>query len=579
MHDGMEVGSPVGVALGSSLGTQEGKLLGSLDEMVLGAPDGILDGSPLGSPEGLQLGLPEGNVVGIALGLLDGSLVVGKPLGAPEGIKVGSPLGFLEGAIDGIPLGRHDGLLLGSPEGHPVGASVGAAVDRQDGSLLGVLVGIPEGEAEGLQLGCPDGSLLGLQVGNALGHPLGCPDDCPVGCSEGSPEGLLVGSPVGLHVGVPVGSHVGALDGSPDGWLVGTPEGSAVGSLVGWPVGTPEGTAVGSPVGTLLGIAEGRQLGIADGIPDGSPLGTHDGSPEGSLVASPVGNDVGYSHVPNTFWTRCPSRSTTSMTEFWINQAKPRGDFTGSDVLLRINELTDPVPTTTLRILLLFRSVTYATSSFAVNTNEDGKLNAALVPIPSTRAGLPEPATVTTSIVESISFRILCSVVAINANVSSCDKTMNRGLFILAVVPTPSKEPRTPEPATVVTVNVDNTSWRMTSFALSAIKAKVRSLDSTIPRGDLKWALVPVPSLLPLVPFPAKVVTVAEEITICLTRCPPRPEHVLSANTPSEAIVTSKGLFNMTDVPIPSWPPATPAPTNVLTTPDAMCNCRILWLL
>jgi hypothetical protein len=83
----------------------------------------------------------------------------------------------------------------------------------------------------------------------------------------------------------------------------------------------------------------------------------------------------------------------------------------------------------------------------------------------------------------------------------------------LTLVPVPSTKPGV-DPARVVTEAVEISMRRIRERALSAMRAKRPSEEMLIPFGRLKYELVPMPFVLPVVDkVPARVVTDAVEMT------------------------------------------------------------------
>jgi hypothetical protein len=171
---------------------------GALDgTWVVGAVVGALVGALIGASEGVPIVL-----VGSAVGLSEGTEIVGNEVGASEGaFVVGVAVGWLVGgAVVGADelgdwVGDDEGDVLGAPVGaEALGRLVGDAVvgTAVGASVVGACVGGPAvGKSTGLLLGC---LVVGLDDGASLGAEL-------VGF-------LVVGSRVGVSTGV--GSWLGA---------------------------------------------------------------------------------------------------------------------------------------------------------------------------------------------------------------------------------------------------------------------------------------------------------------------------------------------------------------------------------
>jgi hypothetical protein len=88
-----------------------------------------------------------------------------------------------------------------------------------------------------------------------------------------------------------------------------------------------------------------------------------------------------------------------------------------------------------------------------------------------------------------------------------------------AFEPTPFAYPEdSTSPAYVVTTAVEISTRRIRLFPMSATNANTPPAEMETPRGEENPALAPVPSLLPPLIVPARVVTSAVEIIILRTR-------------------------------------------------------------
>jgi hypothetical protein len=105
-------------------------------------------------------------------------------------------------------------------------------------------------------------------------------------------------------------------------------------------------------------------------------------------------------------------------------------------------------------------------------------------------------------------------VSATNANVASREIVTPFGIKNWAMVPVPSHLPLAPSPAIVVTILVEISIFRIMLFVESATNEYVPSGELQIPKRFENSAFVPTPFVSPINPEPTKVVTVAVEIII-----------------------------------------------------------------
>jgi hypothetical protein len=140
-----------------------------------------------------------------------------------------------------------------------------------------------------------------------------------------------------------------------------------------------------------------------------------------------------------------------------------------------------------------------------------------------------------------------------------------RGTLKVASVPSPSLSPAVPLPARVVTFAVA-ISKRRTRMLYESPMYSIPFACKVAEVGKLNCALVPLPSAKPQVPLPASVVTADEERSMARILHPDC--STMKAALPSEASAIPVGLVNIAAVPTPLLPPATPLPAIVETKPD-----------
>ena len=92
--------------------------------------------------------------------------------------------------------------------------------------------------------------------------------------------------------------------------------------------------------------------------------------------------------------------------------------------------------------------------------------------------------------------------------------------------------------------------------------------------GRLKRAAAPVPSALPAVPAPARVVTTPAAVIRRIALL----EESATYTMPSVPTATPKGALNRAAAPVPSALPRVPSPASVVTTPAGEIR-RILLLI
>jgi hypothetical protein len=142
-------------------------------------------------------------------------------------------------------------------------------------------------------------------------------------------------------------------------------------------------------------------------------------------------------------------------------------------------------------------------------------LNEAAVPTPFVEPGLLEPATVTTSLVETVIIRIMWlpqSATAMRAPPGENDTP--KGLVNEALVPTPSAEPGIVEPAMVMTSLLETVTIRTIWSLLPPTARNAPSGENDTPRGRVNEASVPTPFAEPGLVEPATVTTSLVETVI-----------------------------------------------------------------
>ena len=176
------------------------------------------------------------------------------------------------------------------------------------------------------------------------------------------------------------------------------------------------------------------------------------------------------------------------------------------------------------------------------------------MPYPSKNPAVP-PAKVVTFPFELI-IRILLLVVS--ATYTLLEFTaIPCGYLNCALVPYPSINPRVP-PAKVLTYTFE----LIIRIALLSLSATYTLLEFTaIPCGLLNCALVPYPSLDPIVP-PAKVLTYTFELIIRILLLVVSATYILVEST-----AIPYGKLNLAFVPYPSINPKDALPAKVLTYP------------
>jgi len=131
-----------------------------------------------------------------------------------------------------------------------------------------------------------------------------------------------------------------------------------------------------------------------------------------------------------------------------------------------------------------------------------------------------------------------------------------------AVVPTPSRKLQLPEPARVVTAP-DSTLRALNLWPpLSTTYNNPEDALNASPTGALKVAAIPIPSVDPAVPLPAIVLTTPEGLqdrTLLLEVSPMYTVEVIGFT------VMPWGALNEAVTPVPSMKAFIPLPASVLT--------------
>ena len=187
-----------------------------------------------------------------------------------------------------------------------------------------------------------------------------------------------------------------------------------------------------------------------------------------------------------------------------------------------------------------------------------GKLKLAAVPVASVDPVVPEPANVVTTPADVI-LRILLIPVSATNKFPELSIVIPNGELKVAAVPVASKEPFEPEPANVVTTPAD-VILRILLLLVSATY-KFPELSAVTPYGELKVAAVPVESKEPATPEPANVVTTPADVILRILLL------LLSATNkfPELSAITPLGKLKVAAVPVASVEPATPDPAKVDT--------------
>mmetsp|Transcript_36206 Transcript_36206/g.84853 ORF Transcript_36206/g.84853 Transcript_36206/m.84853 type:complete len:206 (-) Transcript_36206:2669-3286(-) len=159
---------------------------------------------------------------------------------------------------------------------------------------------------------------------------------------------------------------------------------------------------------------------------------------------------------------------------------------------------------------------------------------------------------------------------------------MPNGRLKDAAPPIPSADPGDPqEPATVVTIPESVSTPRIQSLLMSATSARAPVGVIAMEVGVLNDADAPLPFANPAIPDPAKVVTSPVESMILRTLWP--PASVTRATRPSGEVAIPKGVLKSALMPVPSVESMFPLPATVVTlkfVPSSRRSSRrIRWLL
>ena len=223
----------------------------------------------------------------------------------------------------------------------------------------------------------------------------------------------------------------------------------------------------------------------------------------------------------------------------------------------------------TFLILLLYWS---ATNTFpkASTATPKGLLKLAVIPVPSIEPEVPLPAKVVTT-PSAVILRILGLPTSDTYILFNASIVMPWGKLKLAKISTESFDPCKPLPAKVVTTPLGvilRILWLPISATYTLPKASTAS-----PLGLLKLAATPVPFVEPLTPLPAKVVTIPVGVILRILLL-----YWSTTNTlPEASTATPEGPLKLAAIPVASVEPCKPLPAKVETTP-AVVILRILLL-